>query len=115
VRFRRIEIHRVVRHQEELHETESRELLKTIKDRGLRFSIEIAGGPHRMAGCVVHNVGEQRALIGATSPSRVRVRPRISDIQCIDVECNSEVLVEEGDSGGRWAIFPAAKQESDNG
>lgn len=101
--FRRIEVKRTLRHIELVTgNPQVREVLQAVLKNDLKFTARI-GGVGVMKECSVTSLADDHADIFSRSPQKVRLSPKFSEIDMIEVESNSNFIAEERDEGGRWA------------
>lgn len=101
--FRRIEIKRTLRHLELVTSApQIKDILSAVLKNELKFTAKVSG-IGLLKECSVTSVGEDSADIFSRSPQKVRLSPKFSEIDMLEVESNSNFVAEERDEGGRWA------------
>lgn len=102
--FRRIEKQKILRHVESIiDETEIKSVFEALDANMLNFSMSIKGIGSVFSMCTVKKINENTVLVTTRGPAKTRVEPHYSEVECIEVECNKEVMTSEHDDGGRWA------------
>lgn len=102
--FRRIEVRRLLRYREIIEDNnEIRGILEELRKNQMEFTVKIQGMGGKLSRCTIVSLQEDKASLYAQHPSKVRLSPKYSEIEQVEVESNCDFIAEQNDDGGRWS------------
>lgn len=102
--FKRIETRKILRYRELITEDcETKKILEELQKHNLEFSVKVQNMGGALGRCTVLIMGEDKVTLFSNYPSKLRLSPKFSEIEQVEVESNCDFIAEEHDDGGRWS------------